>query len=71
MKIDNEINILMGSETKLDDILPTSQFFVQGYSILFKMERTLNEGPIFFNIRVEISLAKQLKLKLIPIMKAF
>ena len=48
----------MASETKLEDTLPTSQFFVQGYSIPFRTERTLNEGSILFNIRVEVSLAK-------------
>ena len=54
----NEVDILMASETKLEDILPTSQFLMQGYSIPFRTERTLNEGPILFNIRVEVSLAK-------------
>ena len=34
--VTNEIDILMVSETKLDDTFPISQFLMQGYSIPFR-----------------------------------
>ena len=34
--VNNEIDILMVSETKLDDTFPTSQFLMQGYSTPFR-----------------------------------
>ena len=34
--VNNEVDILMVSETKLDDPFPTSQFLMQGYSTPFR-----------------------------------
>ena len=36
--VNNEIDILMVSETKLDDTFPTSQFLMQGYSTPFRKD---------------------------------
>ena len=44
--VTNEIDILMVSETKLDDTFPTSQFLMQGYSTPFRKDRTSKGGGI-------------------------
>ena len=36
--VNKEIDILMVSQTKLDDMFPTSQFLMQGYSTPFRKE---------------------------------
>ena len=42
--IKNEIDILMISETKIDNSFPISQFTMTGYSILFRLDRTSQGG---------------------------
>ena len=56
--VNNEIDILMLSETKLDNTLPTSQFFMQGCSISFRTDWTLKGGIL--GTSKKISLGKKL-----------
>ena len=52
--VSNEIDILMVSETKLDDTFPTSQFLMQGYSTPFRKDRTSKCGGILLYVREDI-----------------
>ena len=52
--VSNEIDILMVSETKLDDTFPTSQFLMQGYSTPFRKDRTSKGGVILLYVREDI-----------------
>ena len=52
--VSNEIDILMVSETKLDDTFPTSQFLMQGYSTPFRKDRTSKGGGILLYVREDI-----------------
>ena len=40
------INLLMTSESKLDNTLPSQQFSVNGYSTLYRLDRNENCGGI-------------------------
>ena len=44
----------MVSEPKLDDAFPSSQFLMQGYSILFRKHRTTKRGIILSYARENI-----------------
>ena len=44
--VNNKIDILMVSETKLDETFPTSQFLMQGYLTLSIKDRTSKGGGI-------------------------
>ena len=68
--VNNEIDILMASETKLDDTFPTSQFLMQGYSTAFRNDRTSKGGGILLYVREDIP-CKIIKLKLMLILKVF
>ena len=48
------VDILMISETKLDESFPLSQLLLGGYSILFHFDRTGNGGGILLYIREDI-----------------
>ena len=37
--ISGKIDVLMISETKLDETFPTNQFFIQGYSTVYRLDR--------------------------------
>ena len=52
--VSNEIDILMISETKLDDTFPTSQFLMQGYSTPFRKDRTSKGGGILLYVREDM-----------------
>ena len=52
--IKNEIDILMISETKIDNSFPTSQFTMTGYSIPFRLDRTSHGGGILLFVRDDI-----------------
>ena len=52
--VSNEIDILMVSETKLDDTFPTSQFLMQGYSTPFRKDRTSKGGGILLYVREDV-----------------
>ena len=52
--VNNERDIVMVSETKLDDTFPTSQFLMQGYSTPFRKDRTTKGGGILLYVREDV-----------------
>ena len=48
------IDILMTSETKLDESFPIGQFFIDGYSVPFRLDRNENGGGILLYVRDDI-----------------
>ena len=52
--IKNEIDILMISETKIDNSFPISQFTMTGYSIPFRLDRTSHGSGILLFVREDI-----------------
>ena len=63
-KLNNNIDILMITETKLDDSFPINQFRIDGFQI-FRFDRSSNGGGIIFYIRDNIP-AKQLNNYILP-----
>ena len=53
-QIKDDIDILMISETKLDESFPTSQFFMNGFSSSHRLDRNCNGGGIHLYIREDI-----------------
>ena len=47
-------NILTITETKLDDTFPLSQFHIDGFSTLYRLDRNRNGGGIIIYIREDI-----------------
>ena len=56
--VTEEIDILMITETKLDDSFPASQFFIQGFCAPFRLDRNKNGGGILLYIRSNITATK-------------
>ena len=56
--VTEEIDILMITEAKLDDSFPVSQFFIQGFCTLFRLDRNKNGGGILLYIRSNITSTK-------------
>ena len=52
--IKNNVDILMISETKLDESFPDGQFTVKGYSKPFRLDRNKNGGGIMLYVREDI-----------------
>ena len=52
--IQGNIDILIVTETKLDDSFPTSQFFIEGYSQPYRMDRDIHGGGILIYVREDI-----------------
>ena len=52
--IKNNLDILMISETKIDDTFPDSQFLIEGFSVPYRLDRTAKRGGIFLYIREDI-----------------
>ena len=52
--INNEIHILMISETKIGNSFPVSQVTMTGYSIPFRLNRTSHGGEILLFVRQDI-----------------
>ena len=52
--IKNEIDILMISETKIDNNFPISQFTMTGYSIPFRLDRASHGSGILLFVREDI-----------------
>ena len=48
------IDILMTSETKLDESFPIGQFLIDGYSVPFRLDRNENGGGILLYVRDDI-----------------
>ena len=53
-QVKGNIDILMISETKLDESFPPSQFFLDGYSVPFRFDRNGNGGGVLLYIRDDI-----------------
>ena len=53
------IDVLVVTETKLDDSFPTAQFFIDGYSSPYRLDRNRHGGGILIYVREDIS-SKQL-----------
>ena len=52
--IQDNIDILFVSETKLDDTYPVCQFYIDGYSTPYRFDRTSHGGGILLYIREDI-----------------
>ena len=53
-QIKGKIDILMISETKIDNSFPTGQFFIRNYKTPYRVDRTSNGGGIMLYIREDI-----------------
>ena len=54
--IKDNIDILLGWETKSDDTFPVGRFCVDGYSTPYRLDRTWHGGGILLYIRKDIAL---------------
>ena len=59
-----KVDILLVSETKIDDKFPLTQFCVECYSIPYRLDRTSKGGGLLFYVRDDKP-SKQIKLKFI------
>ena len=50
-KINDNVDLLMVSETKLDDTFPTDQFIIDGFNAPFRLDRNGNGGGIMLFVR--------------------
>ena len=53
-QINDDIDILMITETKVDESFPIGQFFINGFSCTFRLDRDRNVGGILLYIRGDI-----------------
>ena len=53
-QIKANIDTLMISETKIDNTFPHSQFFIEGFSTLYGLDRDSNGGGILLYVREDI-----------------
>ena len=58
--INNNLDILTISETKIDDTFLDSQFLIQGFSVPYRLDHTAKGGGIFLYIREDIA-SKRIK----------
>ena len=49
--VNYNLDILMISETKIDDTFPDSQFLIEGFSVPYRLDRTAKGGGILLYIR--------------------
>ena len=52
----SNIDILMVSETKLDESFPVGQFMTEGFAVPYKVDRNANGGGIMLFVREHIPL---------------
>ena len=52
--VSNNIDVLLISETKIDNTFPVSQFYVPGYSVPYRIDRTENGGGIMLYVKKHI-----------------
>ena len=64
-KITGNVNILMVSETKLDNSSPEGQFLIEGYRKPYRIDRNCHRGGILLYVRADIS-SKLLPTELLP-----
>ena len=53
-QIKGHIDVLMVSETKLDDTFPVGQFLIEGFHSPFRFDRNKNGGGIMLYVREDI-----------------
>ena len=58
--LQEKVDILVLTETKLDNFFPTNQFLIEGYSKPFRSDRNRNGGGLLVIIREDIP-CKELK----------
>ncbi len=58
--VSDNIDILIVAETKIDNSFPKGQFFIQGYSEPFRLDRNSNGGGLLVFVKEDIP-SKQLK----------
>ena len=63
--IQGKVDILIITETKLDDSFPIDQFIISGYSKPYRLDRNRNGGGIIIYIREDIP-SKQINLLKLP-----
>ena len=54
-QIINNVDVLLVSETKLDDSFPTAQFLLDGFSKPCRLDRSSNGSGILFYVKDDIS----------------
>ena len=54
----NYIDVLVLTETKIDDSFPTAQFLVRGFSKPYRLDRNSNGGGVMIYVREDISCKK-------------
>lgn len=52
--LNNDVDVLLISETKIDSSLLTARFYIQGNLIPYGLDRTINSGVIFLYIRDDL-----------------
>ena len=52
--LNNNLDILIISEAKIDDTFPDSQFLIKGFSAPYRLDRTAKGGAILLYIREDI-----------------
>ena len=45
------IDILMVSETELDEIFPIGQFIIEGFGVPYRVDQNANDGGIMLSVR--------------------
>ena len=63
--VKDKVDILLVSETKLDETFPKNQFFIEGYSQPFRLDKSALSGGILIYIREDIP-CKELKRHSLP-----
>ena len=64
-KITGNVDILMISETKLDNSFPEGQFLIEGYSKPYKIDRNCHGGGIMLYVRADVP-SKLLSIEPLP-----
>ena len=61
----SNVNLLMLSETKIDDSFRKGQFLIKNFGDRFRIDRNVNGGGILFYVREDIP-AKLLSVETLP-----
>ena len=67
--IKDNIDILMISETKVDNSVPDGQFFLDGFGTPFRLDRNRNGGGIMLSL--EMTFLQNLFLQMTGLLKVF
>ena len=59
------VDLLMLSETKIDDTFPKGHFLIKGFGDSFRIDRNVNRGGILFYVREDIPV-KLLSVETLP-----